>query len=347
MLKLKTKVKILIVLTFLLFVSGCAKKNAVKSGTPENFKKASADMVSPSDTTSGKYYAPYTGEEVSKETAEKAAYMVSIENIAQARPQAGLNSADIVYEAMVEGGITRFFALFQSGDAAKIGPVRSMRTYFIDLAYEYNLPFAHCGGSADALNRISKEGAMSMNEMTNGSYYYRDTTIKVMEHSLFTSSEKIESLVAAKNFVRPSNVKLNFNKSFWDNSSLENATSVSIRFNSSYTSSYTFKDGLYYKAMNNIPSLNRGDNVPLAVKNIVIQNVNYRKRSGELLLDADLVGQGDGIIISNGKQIKVKWSKADLHSQTIFKDERGNIVPLNVGKTWWHLLDQNAKLTIS
>ena len=333
--KLKKKIIILIALSSILLLTGCHKKAADTS------KSASSDKAA------SKYYAPYTGEEVTKEVAEKPAYMVSIENASPARPQAGFTSADIVYELMAEGGITRCVALYQKDDAAKIGPIRSMRTYFIDLAYEYNVPFAHCGGSHDALSRITKENSMSLNEMTYGAYYYRDKSIKVQEHSLFSSSESLLKLVKEKNYIKPSNVKLKFDKTFWDNNELDKANTVAIKFNPSYTTSYEFKDGLYYKSMNNVPSLNRDDNVPVAVKNVVIQNVKYRTRVGEAYVDADIVSKGDGVILSNGKQIKVTWTKADLNSQTIFKDEKGNIVPLNVGKTWWHILDQNAQLSIN
>ncbi|SHH77523.1 Protein of unknown function [Clostridium grantii DSM 8605] len=337
----------------ILVLVGCSAKNQEKTvETSDSTITTTSNSIEVEkdnsiETTSTKYYALYTGEEVSKEITEKPAYMVSIENSSAARPQAGFTSADIVYELMAEGGVTRCVALFQSESADKIGPIRSMRTYFIDLAYEYNVPFAHCGGSHDALDRIKNEKPMSLNEMYNSSYFFRDTSIKVQEHSLFATSEKLVALTESKNYIKPSNVKIEFDKLFWDNSIFENANSVSILFNKYYNTNYTYKDGLYYKSMNNEPCLNRTDNVPVAVNNLVIQNVTYRSRTGELYLDADLVGQGDGIIFSNGKKINVKWSKADLNSQTIFKDEDGNVVPLNIGKTWWHILDQNAKLTVN
>jgi hypothetical protein len=344
--------KILILLGLMSVFSGCSKKVDDKVVELDNSISVSTSSSENTDTDSStevqaeKYYALYTGEEVSKEQLEMPAYMVSIENVAAARPQAGFTSADIVYELMTEGGVTRCFALFQSNNAEKIGPIRSMRTYFIDLAYEYNVPFAHCGGSYDSLDRISNEGAMSMNEMYNGSYFYRDGTVKVQEHSLFSSSEKLIEFAQNKNFIKPSNVELEFDESFWDKNNFESANKIAITFNKYYTTSYTYKDGVYYKSMNDEPSLNRTDNVPVAVENLIIQNVNYRTRSQELYLDLDLVGKGDGIIFSNGKMIKVTWSKSDIDSQTIFKDENGEIVPLNIGKTWWHLLDQNAEMVI-
>ncbi|WP_461206654.1 DUF3048 domain-containing protein [Clostridium sp. DL1XJH146] len=351
---MKKRVILLTILVFVLITSGCSSKsskNSEETSNDSNIKSSSetTSTIDTSDSEKGseiKYFAPFTGEEVTKEESEKPAYFVSVENSPAARPQAGLNSADIVYEFMTEGGITRFLALFQKDSAKKIGPIRSMRTYFIDIAYEYNLPFAHCGGSHDALDRIKNEGSMTMDEMANGSYYFRDETIKVQEHSLFSTSTDLINLLNAKNYVKETNVELKFDKTFWDQTDLKEVNSLSITFNKYYSTSYSFNNGLYYKSMNEEELLNRHDDIPVSISNIVLQNVNYSTRSGEAYLDADLVGEGTGIIISNGKAMDVTWSKADLNSQTIFKDKTGNIVPLNVGKTWWHILDQNAEVTI-
>lgn len=341
---MKHKKILLIILSIALISTGC--KNKLDNNSNSN-DSSNSQITTPNSPTEQKYYAPYTGEEVTKEVANNIAFMSIIENSPEARPQSGFTEADIVFEAMAEGGITRCLALYQKDNSPKIGPVRSMRTYFIDLAYEYNLPFAHCGGSHDALDRINKEKPMSLNEMVNGSYYWRDKTIKIQEHGLYTSTDKIKALITEKDYIKSPTVKLNFDKAYWDNLNAPAANNITVKFNGQYTTAYTFKDGLYYKSMNKIPSINKEDSKPVAVKNIVIQKVNYRTRANELYLDADLIGQGDGYIISNGKAQKVTWSKADLHSQTIFKDENGKIVPLNPGKTWWHLLDQTSNLTIN
>ncbi|MCM0647451.1 DUF3048 domain-containing protein [Clostridium swellfunianum] len=335
-------------ISVVVLLTGCSSKKA-STVKPDATPSTTQEDTNPKSVTSSeqKYYAPYTGEEVNKEVLSNVPFLTSVENSPAARPQSGLNSADIVFELMSEGGVTRFFALFQKESAPKIGPVRSVRTYFIDIAYEYNLPFGHCGGSSDADERIKNENLMSMNEMFNGSYYWRDPSIKVREHGLYTSSEKLITLANKKGYAKPASSNLKFDKSFWDNISSSVANSASIRFNGAYTTSYTFKDGLYYKAMNNVPSVNKEDTKPIAVKNVVIQNVNYRSRVNSPNLDADLIGQGNGYIISNGKAVKVSWSRSDLKSQTVFKDEKGNIVPLNPGKTWWHILDQEAKLTLA
>lgn len=103
------------------------------------------------------FYAPYTGEVIDEKTSKNAAIMAIIENSNAARPQSGLVDADIVYETMAEGGIPRFIALFQKNTPPLIGPIRSARPYFINIAQEYNLPFAHCGYSDEAKAMIEKE----------------------------------------------------------------------------------------------------------------------------------------------------------------------------------------------
>lgn len=355
MITLKYKSILLLTLSAVLLLSGCKDKKTVDTPSNETSSKIT-ESTSPKPTETPpktsetpavqKYYAPYTGEEVSKEAVNNVAFMTIVENSPDSWPLSGLTEADIVYEAMVEGGVTRFLALYQKENSEKIGPVRSMRTYFLDIAYEYNLPFGHCGGSHDSLTRIKNEKSLSLDEMFNGAFYWRDKSIKIQEHSLYTSTEKLRNLVQNKSYVKEPAVKLNFDKSYWDKLDSSSASNITIKFNGAYNTSYDFKDGLYNKSMNRIQTKNKEDSKPIAVTNLVIQNVNYRTRAKEQYLDADLIGQGEGYIISNGKAVKVKWSKADLRSQTIFKDEKGNIVPLNPGKTWWHLMDQNATLVI-
>ncbi|WP_278320958.1 DUF3048 domain-containing protein [Clostridium tetanomorphum] len=135
---------------------------------------------------------------MSKDIYEKIPFMVIVENSKDARPQSGLVDADIVYETMAEGGIPRFIALYHKKDSDKIGPVRSARPYFLDIAKENNLPFAHCGYSEEAKDIISKENLPSLNEFDYEKAYWRDKNRKY-EHSLYTSSSKLRELLKEKN----------------------------------------------------------------------------------------------------------------------------------------------------
>jgi len=334
--KNKSKLLACIILSISFIIQGCSKKTE-SIAIPSSSK--------PSVNTVQKYYAPYTGEEVKKEVLDNIAVLAIIENSLDARPQSGINGADIVYETMAEGGIPRFIALFQKENVQKIGPIRSARSYFLNIAKEYNLPFAHCGGSQEALNEIKNESLMSMNEMTNSSTYWRDS-IRKAPHNLYTSTGKLRDLIKRKGYVSSPSVKLKFDKSYWDNATLSKATNVLLKMNRFYNTSYTYKNGIYLKSMDGKSSTNKEDNNPLSFKNVVLQITSIKSQSDGVHLDIKLVGTGAGYVISNGKFVKMHWAKKDASSQTLLTDEKGNSLPLNPGKTWWNIVDKSTIIDI-
>jgi hypothetical protein len=343
MFTLKNKFKLLLYMVILTsFISQGCKKNAVPTTNPSQLKPP--EVTVPVNTVQ-KYFSPYTGEEVKKEVLDNVAVLTVVENSIDARPQSGLNAADIVYETMAEGGIPRFIALFQKNSSNKIGPIRSVRAYFLDISKEYNLPFAHCGGSEEALTLIKKENLMSLNEMAYGSSYWRDKE-RVAPHNLYTSTDKLRELVKTKNLVKTPAVKLKFDSTYWDNSLLAPATEVLLKINRYYSTSYSYKDGMYLKSMDGKPSADKEDKTPLTFKNIVVQITSIKTQADGSHLDIALVGQGDGYIISSGKFIKMHWTKKDATSQTLLTDEVGNTLPLCPGKTWWNIVDMDTVVTI-
>ncbi|MBM2821184.1 MAG: hypothetical protein HW405_944, partial [Candidatus Berkelbacteria bacterium] len=100
------------------------------------------------------------GTQTDKTLAGRHPLAIIIENHPAARPQIGLDKASIIYEAITEGGITRFMAIYGPRDADKIGPVRSLRTFFLDWSHEYQAFLAHVGGNIDALDRVPQEGTL-------------------------------------------------------------------------------------------------------------------------------------------------------------------------------------------
>jgi len=346
MFNLKNKSKLLlgIIICIGFIAPGCTKR-AEPITTPTPSPSTSTKVEVPVKTDQ-KYYSPYTGEEVKKEILDNIAVLAIVENSKAARPQSGLNAADIVYETLAEGGTPRFIALFQSGDAQKVGPIRSTRSYFLDISKEYNLPFAHCGGSEEALNEIKSKSLMSMNEMTYSSTYWRDNERKA-PHNLYTSTQKLRELVKTKNFIKTPTVKLKFDKLYWDNDILPKASNVMLKINNLYDTNYTYEDGLYLKSMDGVASANKEDKLPLAFQNIVVQITSIKTQVDGLHLNIALVGAGDGYVISNGKFVKMHWSKKNATSQTLLTDENGNDLPLSPGKTWWNIVDKSSKIDIN
>ncbi|EYE89511.1 hypothetical protein Q428_01580 [Fervidicella metallireducens AeB] len=290
--------------------------------------------------------SPYTGEEIEEDTYKNIPFMAVVENHRAARPQSGLSSADILFETLAEGGIPRFIALFHKNNADEIGPIRSIRAYFLDIAREYNLPFAHCGGSPDALETIRNKGLMSLNEFAYGPYYYRDRSRRA-PHNLYTSSHRITKAIEKNDYIRQPQSGLEFDENFWKNETLTNANDIKIVFNGFYTTSYIFENGLYKKYMNGEIAIDKNNNNPLTAKNIIIQIAKLNYRNDEKgRIDIDLIGKGEGFLISNGKYIKIKWSRAGVKSNTKITDEKGNQVYFNVGNTHWCIVDHSAKIEI-
>jgi len=343
--KNKSKLLLYIIILVSFIAVGCSK-NPEAIITPSNSKPVETkDPVPAPVEAPQKYYSPYTGEEVEKESLDNIAVLAIVENIVAARPQSGINVADIVYETVAEGGIPRFIALFQKNSAEKIGPIRSARPYFLDIAEEYNLPFAHCGGSAEALTRVKNENLMSMNEFTYASTYVRDKARKA-PHNLYTSTEKLKALVKTKDYVKAPTVKLKFDKNYWDNTTLLPATDIFLKISKVYSTRYTYKDGLYLKTMDEKSAVNKEDNLPLTTKNIVVQFTSIKLQADGLHLDIAIVGSGDGYVISSGKFIKMHWSKKNAASQTILTDKAGNKIPLNPGNTWWNIVNKDTVVDI-
>jgi hypothetical protein len=346
MINLKNNSKLLLcIIISISFVAGGCTKKAKPIAIPNPNQSAPAE-TKPPENMPQKYFSPYTGEEVNKEILDNIAVLAIVENSINARPQSGLNAADIVYETLAEGGIPRFIALFQKNKAEKVGPIRSARSYFLDISKEYNLPFAHCGGSEEALVKIKNENLMSMNEMTYSSPYWRDKE-RNAPHNLYTSTEKLRELVKTKNFIKTPTVKLKFDKSYWDSNKLSPATEVFLKINKFYNTSYTYKDGVYLKSMDGKSSTNKEDKLPLAFKNIVVQITSIKIQADGDHLDIALVGEGEGYVISNGKFTKMHWSKKDATSQTILTNEQGNDLPLIPGNTWWNIVDKSTVIDIN
>jgi hypothetical protein len=326
---------ILLAITLSASILGCQKKT-----TPIE------DVSEKNNSTSPTYYSYYTGEECSDSDNDKVPFMVMVENSSEARPQSGLSQADIIYETSAEAGIPRFIALFQKNPPSTIGPIRSVRPYFISIAREYGLPFAHCGGSAEALNTIANTPTLkSINEITNGTYFWRDNS-KVAPHNLYTSSENIKKYITDKSLEINKSPFLTFDSTFYDNEDFAASNNLRIVINTHYNTSYIYNEGLYKKSMDGKESIDTYNNTPLTFSNIVVQKASITQNADNVHIDIDLLGTGEGYVLSKGKVININWSKSSNDSRTILYDKAGNEIPLSPGKTIWHILDTSTEIKL-
>ncbi|GFP77999.1 DUF3048 domain-containing protein [Clostridium fungisolvens] len=338
------KITFIIPLLLCISIVGCSYTDT-KSSSTKPFKRESPPVIdiSSNDTVTNDCF--YTGENLTETEKSNIPFMAIIENSKDARPQSGLSEADIVFETMAEGGIPRFIALFHKNTPKQIGPIRSVRPYFLSIAEEYNLPFAHCGGSAEALSTIKADSSIkSINEIANGAYFYRDASRKA-PHNLYTSADKIRKYITSNNIKIDITSNLSFDNSFWKNEDLANATVVNLKLNNFYTTNYKFVNGKYEKYMDGVKSIDKNNNIPLSFTNIVVQQTPIKIQSDNLHLDIAMIGKGSGYLFSNGKVEKILWSRTTSNTQTELTTADGNKVYLAKGNTIWHIIDNSVTPT--
>ena len=284
-------------------------------------------------------------------------YAVMINTHNDALPQANLKDAYIVYELMVEGGITRMMALFKGKDVDKIGSVRSARVQYLGYAYENDAIYVHAGGAPDALDKISSERINDVD--VDGPYGFRDTNLnRSWEHTLFTSTGLIKNAINARGFRKTSNVSnlLTYQAESLDLNTYTNkssANNVSIQYSYYRTSNYTYNADTktYLRSFNNTSDVNLVTGEQMQVKNIIIYAVNY---SGYCVngycayQKINNLGSGDGYYITEGQAIPITWEKANEKSQTKYKvKETGKDLVVNDGNTYIQIYPTSGSLNIS
>lgn len=281
------------------------------------------------------YYSPLTGEKVADEAATKQVVTaIMIENSPDARPQSGVKQAGIIYEAVAEGGITRFLTLHQQNKPQMIGPVRSLRMYYVDWLAPYNASVAHIGGSAAALKEIRNGKYRDIDQFFNAGSYWRARD-RYAPHNVYTSFAKLDALNAAKGFA--SSQFTGFPRVDGKPVEAPNASSITINISGAlYNTSYTY-DAAHNRYNRNLagkPHIDREDG-PITPSVVIAMKVNmHRVFEDGWREDIDAVGSGQAFIFQNGTVHDITWKKPTRESQISFTDAEGKEVPLIRGQTW-------------
>ncbi len=291
-----------------------------------------------------KFYSPLTGNEVGDEaTTKREVTAIMIENSPDARPQSGLKDSGIVFEAIAEGGITRFLALYQEQQPGLIGPVRSVRPYYIDWAAPFDASIAHIGGSYNALQEVRNGQYKDIDQFFNAGAYWRASD-RYAPHNVYTSFERLNALNEQKGYtsstftgfprVAPETEKKKVDKKV---PSLAAATSIQVPISSGlYNSSYTYAadSKTYLRSEGGEPHLDReaGQITPRVV--IVIKVPTSLGFEDGYREQMQTIGSGDGYIFQDGTVQPMTWKKADKKSQIRFTDAQDKDIPLERGQTW-------------
>ena len=284
-------------------------------------------------------------------------YAVMINNLGAARPyHTGLQDAYLVYEIVVEGGITRYLALFKDKTNEVVGNVRSARHYYIDYVLENDAYYVHWGWSPQAQSDISSLDIDNLNGLTYGSpYFFRQNISGVnTEHKAFTNLSELANLVDRLGYRKETNKDLLLNYSATSVELPEDATDateIDIKYSGSSTTNYVYdSDAKVYKQfVNDKEHTDYETKEQYTVKNIIVYQIGNTTIAGDEKgrQDLDNIGSGDGYYITEGKVIPITWEKDSRSSQTVYRDESGEEITVNDGNTWIHIVPNSGNISIS
>jgi len=289
---------------------------------------------------------------VSPELQERRVVAVMIENSPAARPQIGLTSADVVYEAVTEGGITRFMALYSQLYPTKAGPVRSARSYFLDWASEFDAFYAHAGGSPTALKKIG-EYSIKAYPHSNDAYWREPRRGVASEHTLFVDAAKIFQFGVEKRGWPATHTFASL--PFKDGQAGGLAQSVTVNFSTNgyqTTWQYQPETGLYLRSMASQRHLDRDSGQQIAVKTLIVQTVNRTPnpsyssgRESEWTMQT--LGSGPASIFQDGQRIDGTWRKDSRTARTKFFDGENQEIQLVRGKLWYAIVPQTGTISVA
>jgi hypothetical protein len=283
--------------------------------------------------------SPLSGLEVAPELAARPVTGIMIENSLDARPQSGLQDAGVVYEAIAEGGITRFLALFQDTSPQYVGPVRSLRPYYLDFAAPYQASIAHVGGSPDALTQVRSGAYRDIDQFFNSGSYGRISS-RYAPHNVYTSFAKLDALNQKKGYTKSEYTP--WKRKDDKVAAAPTASHIDVKISSPlYYSHYDYdkNSNTYMRSEGGKPHLQvtsaddrSGTQIHPKVVITLVMSYNVIDRAGHS--GYGTTGSGQIYVFQDGTVVKGTWSKADRNSMFDFKDAAGQPLALNGGQTW-------------
>jgi hypothetical protein len=286
-------------------------------------------------------YWPLTGLE-SGEVPARPALAVKIENSVDARPQTGLNSADIVWEQVVEGGITRFVAVYHSTVPAEVGPVRSLRPMDAAIAGPLDGLMAFAGGLRPFVDAATAEGLQVLGD--EGSGFYRVKT-RYAPHNLYADPAKLLARADAAHQTAPA---AQFTVAAPDQQSTAvvagaPAAALTLKLSGVSHPRWTWDPaGQWLRAEGNTPAV-EADGTPLRAANVVVLRVTvvntpFRDPAGNPVPETQMVGTGEALVATGGRTLAATWTKNSAGEPVALTGADGQPVLLAPGNTWVELV---------
>lgn len=274
----------------------------------------------------------------------RPALTVKIDNAAQARPQSGIDKADVVFEEVVEGGVVRFMAVFQSRDAEVVGPVRSLRPVDSELVTPLKGLFAYSGG-APQFERLIKKAPVRLVGADQVGERYERRKGKRAPHNLYTSTATLYEKAKDDDEAPPAL----FTYGIPTGSA---ASQVSVVMGPMTTGLWDWDPelSLWLRSTNGTKHVVE-EGPQLGFANVIVQYVRYsnttsRDSAGFRVPTADVIGSGDALVLAGGTQVRAMWEKRTISDVTVYTDSTGVPVQLLPGPTWVMLAPVKAPTTL-
>jgi hypothetical protein len=296
----------------------------------------------------------------------RPALAVKIENTPDARPQSGLESADIVYEELVEGGITRFIAIFQSSDARNIGPIRSVRPEDADILREYHAALAFSGGARYVIRLIQDTPGIFMINETRGGSAFRRVGFRPSPHNLYSSTPALWAKIGTRAGGPPTQYfqyspiapavtpspSASPSASPSPTDVVRSGLRVAINYSSAtYTARWVYdtvtkRYNRYEGTIRHLTASGR----QISAKNVLLMFVTthestHRDAAGNTTPIATMIGRGTVVLFRNGVKIQGRWSRPTAADRTTFTTLTGKPLQLAPGNTWVELVPRGKKVT--
>ncbi|NLJ97462.1 MAG: DUF3048 domain-containing protein [Clostridiales bacterium] len=359
---MKKYIYIFIILIFALAMVGC-KKDKEENKDPiqeiEDKDKPTptvAPTVTPIPTEApiveenhdGEMRSTLTGLWVPIEIGNRRPYAIQFNNFKTVRNQWGIGEADIVYEALVEGGITRLLAIGENFTSDKIGSVRSSRHYYVSFADEYDAIYIHYGKTKYAVSKLKELAIDNIDGETGigNTVFYRDKKISAPNNA-FTSADRILEGINIKEYRQDHGEDFEPHFSFYEEDTELlygtscNKVSIKYPYNKPYLT-YNPEDKLYYRYQFGEIHKDSNTGEQLKFKNIIIQFVrewDIDKNDYQTMSLED--AEGTGFYISNGQAIPITWEKNEKQKWMKYFDVSGHELKLNQGKTYIAIYPDN------
>ena len=339
-----TKEYLMMGVLLIVIATGISLLISSQSKSQANINQISIKKVAPKPKTTA---STLSGLQVDPEVNKRPVTGVMIENSREARPQAALSQASVVFEAIAEGGITRFLALFQDTAPENIGPVRSARPYYVQWAIGFDAGYAHVGGSPEALANIKTWGAKDLDQFANGGSYRRIAE-RAAPHNVYTSISALNQLEASKGYGTSTYTGFARTKGKPAASKTPAAKTIDIRISGPlYNVHYDFNPttNSYNRSEGGAPHIDANTNAQISPSVVVAIVLPYSIAGEGYHSQYQTLGTGQAYIFQNGNVVSGTWTKVDNKSQVTFKDAAGKIIALNPGQTWVTAVGDSGAVT--